>query len=447
MISTLTDSAARLLVVGDLDRLRPVVRDTFAPHPIEGVRGYLQGIAEIGRAPTRAVLVGHDPTCRKPAAALAALKSAAGDIPVVYCCEPAFEGLARKLMATGVDDYVIYPPDAADLERALGIPGRRTQAHWVAAPTVAPTPTAEELARLADLMARMGAADVGTLDSMAALVCCAVRAESATVVLDGLVGRCGDGDESRAGATLVEPIERDGLRVGQIRIGRSTVGGFSHEDTAKLRHYGVLLGRLIDGAHRAEQWRALAYTDDLTGLPNRRRLRDFLDEKLAAATESRSTVTVLVFDIDDFKKYNDRYGHDAGDEILRDTSRLFVQCSRNTDLVARLGGDEFVVVFWDAEAPRTLGSHHPNDFVAVVHRFREALRRHTFPRLGPEAQGCLTISGGLAQFPWQARSGEELIAAADKALLQAKGAGKNRFWLVGSGEVSDGETAVNKSLA
>jgi len=430
-------ATSRLLVIGDLDRLRGIVRDCFAPHPIEGVRNYLQGVAEIKRAPTSAVLVGHDPTCRQPEAAVAAMKQVAGAAPVVFCCEPAYEGLAKKLVAAGADDYVIFPPEPADLERALKMPGRQTKSRWLSMPSAVPTPTAEELARLAELLPSLSVADTRTLDAMAELICCAIRAESATVLFDSVVGRCGDGPEGRSGAILIEPILRGTQAVGQIRVGNSRSGGFSHEDTDKLRHYGVLFGRLLESAAKADEWRRLAFVDDLTGLPNRRRLAAFLDEKLTLAAQSRTTVSLLIFDIDDFKRYNDRYGHDAGDEILRDTGRLFVQCSRNTDLVARYGGDEFVVVFWDAEAPRSLGSHHPSEVVAVIHRFRDALRKHTFSRLGPEAQGFLTISGGLAQFPWQAHSGDELIAAADRALFQAKTAGKNRFWLVGSGDLSE----------
>jgi diguanylate cyclase (GGDEF)-like protein len=435
-------NSGRLLIVGDVDRLRPALQDGFGADGIVSIRTYLQGIAEIGRGPTHAVLVGHDADCRQPERALAAIKAVAGPARVVFCCDPAYESLGRRLTHCGADDYVIFPPDSQDLERALGLPSRVTRDRWIQAPVVAPAPSAEELARLAELMPRLVAGmDRAALDAMAALVCCAIRSESASVVLEERTGQAGENANSVSQATLVEPILRGAERIGQIRVGPSRAGGYTHEDTAKLRHYGVLLGRLLEGAGRAEEWRRLAYTDDLTELPNRRQLMDFLDDKLARAADSRTPVTVLVFDIDDFKRYNDRYGHDAGDEILRDTGRLFQQCSRTTDLVARYGGDEFVVVFWDAEAPRTLGSHHPNEFLPVVQRFRAALARHTFSRLGPEATGCLTISGGLAQFPWQARSGEELIAAADKALLQAKAAGKNRFWLIGSGDLTDSPPA------
>ncbi len=332
----------RLLVVGDLDRLGPIVRKCFAPNPISGVRGLLAGIAEIPRAPTRAILVGHDPSCRNVEAAVSALRRAAGDnVPVVYCCEPGYEHVGRRVIEHGADDYVIFPPESGDLERALRMAPAQTQRPEPAMSDDAPAPTAEQWARL------------------------------------------------------------------------------------------------IERARRAEHWRRLALTDDLTRLPNRRRLMSFLKAKIRWAADNRATLSVLIFDIDDFKRYNDRYGHDAGDEILADVGRMFVQCTRKHDMVARYGGDEFVVVFWDPKGPREAGSQHPQRVIDVLQRFRASLKSHRFTRLGPEAQGCLTISGGLAQYPWQAKTGPELLEAADHALLQAKEAGKNRFRIIGSADVAD----------
>ncbi len=433
MMTRDTGDEARLLVVTDLDRLGPIIRQCF-PRPIHGVHTYLDGIAQIRQAPTRAVLVGYDSTCRKPEAAIRALKAVAGDAPVVFCCDPAHEPLARRLTDHGADDYLIFPPEPAELERALGILSRLTQQRWIEAPVVAPVPSVEELARLADVLPRLVAGEAGALDAMAALVCTALNTSSATIILEGRTGRAGPIGDDPSGAVLVEPIADNEQRIGQIRVGHSRAGGFTHEDTAKLRHYGVLFARMLEGARRAGDWQRLALTDDLTSLPNRRHLLGFLQEKLDLAVKNRSTVSALIFDIDDFKRYNDAYGHDAGDEILCDIGHLFVQCSRDSDLVARYGGDEFVVVFWDPEGPRTVGSRHPQDVLDVVHRFRQALQKHTFTRLGPEATGCLTISGGIAHYPWDARTAGELIEAADQALLHAKKAGKNRFWIIGEAD-------------
>ncbi|MBX3396404.1 MAG: GGDEF domain-containing protein [Phycisphaerae bacterium] len=429
---------SRLLIIGDLDRLGPIMRDCFAPRPIHGTRNYIAGIAEIPRAKTQAILVGHDRTCRNIESAVTAIKNVAGPkIPVIFCCEPVYEFVGRRLLDFGVDDYIIFPPEPLELERALRVASRAMHQRAEADAAVAvPMPTPEELARLADLLPRISKHDPKRLSAMAALVAVAVNADWATISSDGKMGRAGRGSSRSDSAVLVEPIVEGEQRGGQIRVGpKADDSEYSDADRQKLRHYGLLLGRLLEGARRAEVWRKLALTDDLTGLPNRRQLLAFVKEKLALARRDRMTVTLLVFDIDDFKKYNDQYGHDAGDEILIEVGKLFASCSRKSDLVARHGGDEFVVVFWDPEGPRAVGSAPPEGVIDVLNRFRSALQRHAFSRLGPDAVGCLTISGGIAHFPWQATTTRGLIEAADRALLQAKAAGKNRFWVVGRGDV------------
>jgi diguanylate cyclase (GGDEF)-like protein len=421
----------RFLIVGDLARLGPIVAEVFAGHRIDGVHTYLEGIAEIPRTSTRGILVGYDASCRKPDVALAALKSVAGDAPLIFCCEPAYETIGRRLLDHGVDDYLIFPPGPGELEVAFKTASRDTQRQWVQREAVPPIPKTEELARLAEVWPAFTARQPGAMDSMAALIACAIGSQYVIVSLDGQTGRYGNVAET-ADAVLVETISSENEKVGAIRVGPRNADGYSHEDTSKLKHYATLFGRMFESASRTERWRQLAMADELTGLPNRRHLLEFLEEKLKLAEQSRNTLTAFVFDIDDFKRYNDKYGHDAGDEILCEVGRLFVQCSRRTDMVARYGGDEFVVVFWDPEGPRTAGSRHPEGVIAVVQRFRQALKSHHFTRLGKDSQGALTISGGLAHYPWQARTGSELLEAADKALLAAKAAGKNRFWVVGT---------------
>ncbi|MBB6428404.1 GGDEF domain-containing protein [Algisphaera agarilytica] len=172
--------------------------------------------------------------------------------------------------------------------------------------------------------------------------------------------------------------------------------------------------------------RDLAMKDELTGVWNRRYFNHFLKKILDRAAAGRQQVTLLLFDIDDFKLYNDAYGHAAGDEILVGVANLMKSSVREHDVVARIGGDEFAVIFWDAgEEPRKAHSKHPDDVLNAAKRFQKAVCDHRFPKLLDKAHGTLTISGGLAGFPWDGRTPEDLLEAADTMAMQSKQQGKN----------------------
>jgi diguanylate cyclase (GGDEF)-like protein len=183
----------------------------------------------------------------------------------------------------------------------------------------------------------------------------------------------------------------------------------------------------------------LATEDDLTGLKNRRYIWEFGRQIIARAKKTSGRVTLLIFDIDDFKHYNDQYGHPAGDDILKQAAALIQRCCRRHDVVGRIGGDEFAVVFWDDPrrpadsigSERRASSDHPKEAVFIAERFREQLETADFNLLGPGGKGVLTISGGLASFPRNGTTVEELFKKADEALLEAKKSGKNQIYLVG----------------
>jgi PleD family two-component response regulator len=202
---------------------------------------------------------------------------------------------------------------------------------------------------------------------------------------------------------------------------------------------------------KIRQLEKLATEDDLTGLKNRRYIREFASQIIERTRGSNGRVTVLVFDIDNLKHYNDVYGHAAGDEVLRQAALLIQRCCRTHDVVARIGGDEFAVVFWDE--PRccppaaggstvlTAGSErrssttdHPNEVISIAKRFRRELKKADLRLLGAEGKGVLTISGGLARLGTDGSTTEELFTKADYALLDAKRGGKNRVYLVGQPE-------------
>ena len=184
----------------------------------------------------------------------------------------------------------------------------------------------------------------------------------------------------------------------------------------------------------------LATEDELTGLKNRRYILEFARQIIERAHRDNGRVTILIFDIDNFKHYNDVYGHAAGDEVLKQTSTVIQRCCRKHDAVGRLGGDEFAVVFWDdaktfppaaGDERRTFSSDHPQEAILIARRFRSELGKAEFKLLGSEGRGMLTISGGLASLRRDGLTSQELFAKADYALLDAKRSGKNRVYLVG----------------
>ena len=137
----------------------------------------------------------------------------------------------------------------------------------------------------------------------------------------------------------------------------------------------------------------------------------------------------MVFDIDNFKQYNDAFGHDAGDVVLVETVRLLNSVIRRGDRVCRIGGDEFAVIFADLEGPREPGSSHPATPELIAARFQEQIHRMRFPKLGEEAPGPLSISAGLATYPWDGTTPDELLRCADHRALASKRKGKNAITL------------------
>lgn len=161
-----------------------------------------------------------------------------------------------------------------------------------------------------------------------------------------------------------------------------------------------------------------ALVDQLTAIPNRRAFEEFLEREWIRGIRTSRSLALIVSDVDDFKTYNDRYGHAVGDAILRSVAGLFLQAARRrTDLAARIGGDEFAII-----APETDRSGVSN-IVRAIQLSRERLAQGTF-----EAWSFPTLSFGFCTVtPSDSGSVFELFEAADAALYQAKLAGRNRM--------------------
>lgn len=171
------------------------------------------------------------------------------------------------------------------------------------------------------------------------------------------------------------------------------------------------VGSAVNGM--ADKLRAHARTDELTGLPNFRAFRERIEEEISRAVRYPESFGVLVLDLDHFKKYNDRYGHAAGNDALQRVARVIHEMVRNVDFAARYGGEEFAVIM-----PQT----DPVALTAVAERVRAGVQAL------PAAEGgtTVTVSIGGALYPDDATDVEALFRAADERLYEAKAQGRNR---------------------
>lgn len=163
--------------------------------------------------------------------------------------------------------------------------------------------------------------------------------------------------------------------------------------------------------------RAKADIDQLTGLFNRRHLDRRLAEEMVRSQSYGNALSVFLFDIDNFKHYNDNNGHQAGDECLQQVAALTRKVTRGSDVVCRYGGEEFLVILLGAKRDEAL--HH-------AERIRKTIASSFFPAGATQPLGFVSVSGGVATYPDDGANPTEVIALADKALYSAKESGRNR---------------------
>lgn len=178
---------------------------------------------------------------------------------------------------------------------------------------------------------------------------------------------------------------------------------------------------------------SIAITDSLTSLYTRRHLDYCSEQLLTKAEERKEPFCLVMMDIDDFKKVNDRYGHPAGDAVLAALGVRILECIRDVDLAFRYGGEEFVLLL-----PRTSAEEGQ----IVAHRIFEAGPIKTNQS---ESISC-TVSMGLAAWPEHAATISDLLQAADRALYAAKRAGKNRLAVASSPALCDGSVPPPNAL-
>lgn len=213
------------------------------------------------------------------------------------------------------------------------------------------------------------------------------------------------------------PLLSRGRVIGMIALDRHAVKAFTREEAETAMAFANHVAIALENAGRYEATLQQALTDELTGLYNRRYLRQEMEREVLRSRRYQHSVALVMLDLDDFKRYNDLYGHPAGDRLLRELAEVMRSEVRPTDSLVRYGGDEFAVIL-----PET----GLDGAVEVAERLRRRVAEHRFPvEEGSEVVGQVTISLGVAAFPLHASTAQELLQAADEALLLAK-QGKNR---------------------
>ena len=216
-------------------------------------------------------------------------------------------------------------------------------------------------------------------------------------------------------------IARDSIK-GALNIYRlGDDASFDDDEFELAKRFGDAAALALDNAQIRARLEHQAQTDPLTGLFNHRAFHERLRQALAEASRSHDVISLLMLDIDDFKRVNDVYGHGAGDEILRSLADTLKDAVRASDVVYRLGGEEFAIV---------IASRSPESAEQLASRLVERVESTEF-----NPAGRITISVGLARGPEHAMNPRELIACAEAAMMTAKARGKNQIVLYDDAEL------------
>jgi diguanylate cyclase (GGDEF)-like protein len=212
------------------------------------------------------------------------------------------------------------------------------------------------------------------------------------------------------GSIISIPLKVGETVVGVMNLARNTVGGFSLSELRLLSLLSDQAAVAISNASLHQMISRQAYSDTLTGLPNRRALDERLEEEVSAARRNNYSFAVIMMDLDGFKEVNDTYGHATGDDVLRIVFNQMAHGVRNTDFLARYGGDELTLILSQTEM---------SSAQVVSQKILEGMRNLKY-KLPDGKKLKLGISGGIAIFPVHGRNASDLLRAADAALYNAK---------------------------
>ena len=212
---------------------------------------------------------------------------------------------------------------------------------------------------------------------------------------------------------LLCPLKSHGKLVGILGLSKKSSSQiFSQEDIELVMSVANQAGVIVENAQLYSQAMTWAITDGLTRLYNHRYMHECLDKEIARGTRFGTTFSIIMIDLDFFKTYNDTYGHLAGDDVLTSIGKCIQTSIRTVDIAFRYGGEEFAVIL-----PETM----TEGAFLVAERIREKIEQKLY-----SGRSSITASLGIATWPTDGVTKEQILVSADKALYAAKGTGRNR---------------------
>lgn len=222
------------------------------------------------------------------------------------------------------------------------------------------------------------------------------------------------------GSLVSSPIVAKGCLLGVLNLHKPEIEAFTETDLQLIRATTNQLAVAIENSQLYEKTRNLSNTDELTNIPNRRYFQTILRREFAHAQRFNTPFSVIMIDIDHFKRYNDTFGHLNGDLTLTRVATILLQNTRGIDLVARFGGEEFIIL---------LSNTNKEAAYLVAEKLRNAVADEEFSLNVTSDEKIIekvSISLGLAAYPTDSQGLDTLIEKADRALYAAKATGRNR---------------------